>query len=286
LPTDDAKRREKDVVNLCAHWLPGAEVEGYPEDDDPPGRFPIDLTVDGALATVHGLSRQLWSIDVMTLAWHANLIPTSHGVEAALRPGLDELAKLHNAAIKVEFWPVPITPVGKIDPEYCRFDQVKKEAQAILKWVSEELRVRSHSIRVFADVQVRIKPRDEDPWDLPPGEGRVIFAPYLGRNPRSLDELRSSLTKSLTKKLSRQFPRAKSYGHKTILALDAIGASDLRFGANDAVDSGTVSQFLQESLRAATEGVLDVCLYVGRDGISFLHGNWPEIPAQYCRRTS
>lgn len=233
MPTPSAEVREDEVVGIVVSDLlaTGHTAELLDRPDRNPDRTD-GLTVDAEL----GVDGERWAMDVITLRYASELESI--------------VAKL-TARLKREFGP-------QLDATGTRLSVVG------------HVLVDEGGMEGLIDLAQRAVRSGEQEWNggelafvqpRPAGEDSVGVDPWLGRTADLRVELITSSGEAISKKLLRQFGRARGLGYRTCLALDQKGASDLQYPGNFLPSPHTV-------LRAVTD--IEHHLGVAADALALL----------------
>lgn len=272
VPTEDAVRREREVVELVAAALrsgSAADVEfaGSPDEDRGSGRFPEGLTVDALLHLGRDGAGRTWALDVMGLPWSPLLIPAIKGIEKTLREGLEQLARSADVGLTVGFQP----PVGAKDHG---LGYVKSVLELTRRYIEgdEDGRVTAHLLAADPGTYVEVDRR-------PAARGAVHLILALSSTPDIAAQLQADFVPALERKLRKQLLRAHQLGFPTILAIDQIGPDSPvgnNFLASPSVVGQIVSATVIRNLHRGEEHCLDLAVLVGNGTCSPIYGFWPD----------
>jgi len=207
VPTPEAEAREDAVVELVRESLNAAGLAAELTDRPDRSKATPGYTVDAEF-DVNGAR---WALDIMTLRWNAQLESRTSKLAARLEADFTEQLKADGLVMRMTcLAPKDETALGRLVEMARRAVETVKSVDA-------------------GDEGVSLYAR---PPDWPSDEPPVEVSPWLGEHAHVQTELVSSFGESLAKKLQGQLARARSFADRVGLAIDQVGARDLRFGAN------------------------------------------------------
>jgi hypothetical protein len=273
VPTDEAIRREREVVQLVISSLRSAsqvsvELLGSPDEERISGRFPANLTVEALLRLSDGDTECTWAVDVMNLSWNSRLVPAISGFEDALQCELEQLARENGVGLAVMYRP----PVGHKDRGAGYRDQVVDWARKLIDGWEHDPHRATHPLAADPNTGVEVNRHPSEP-------GRVLLFAGLSDTPSVSEQLEATLVPPLEKKLRGQLLRAHELGYRTILAIDQVGPQS-RVGNNFLASPTAVGQVVSRTVaqhgHAGGRHSLDFAVVVTRTGCAPVYGSWPS----------
>lgn len=274
VPTDEAVRREREVVQLVMSSLRSAshvnvERLGSPDEERNSGRFQAGLTVDALLLLSDQDSESMWAVDVMNLSWNPRLVPAIDGFEDGLRTELEQLAQENGVGLSVTYRP----PVGHKDRGADYRDQIIDLARKVIEGEEHDPHQATHPLAADANTRVDVDRQPSEP-------GHAIF-PWLSDTPIVAAQLEANLVPPLEKKLKRQLLRAHELGYPTLLAIDQVGPQS-ELGNNFVASPTSIGQIVSRTVarlgHAGGQHSLDVAVVVTRTGCEPVYASWPNGP--------
>lgn len=275
VPTDEAIRREREVVRLVISALHSAshvnvEWLGSPDEERNSGRFPADLTVEALLLLSDQDSECKWAVDVMNLSWNPGLVPAIGGFEGGLRTELEQLAQENGVGLSVTYRP----PVGHKDRGAGYRDQIIDFARKVIEGEEHNPYQARHPLATDVNTRVEVDRQSSEP-------GHVVISPWLSDTPVVAAQLEATLVPPLEKKLSRQLLRAHELGYPTLLVIDQIGPPS-ELGNNFVASPTTIGQIVSRTVarhgHAGGQHSLDVAVVVTPTGCEAVYASWPNGP--------
>jgi hypothetical protein len=273
VPTDEAIRREREVVQLVISSLRSAshvDVQwlGSPDEERNSGRFPADLTVEALLLLSDEDDECTWAVDVMNLSWNPRLVPAIRGFEDGLRRGLEQLAQMNGVGLSVMYRP----PMGHKDRGADYRDQIIDWARKLIEGEQHDPHEATHPLAVDADTGVDVDRQQP---------GRVQIFAGLSDTPDVAAQLELTLVPPLENKLSSQLLRAHEFGYPTLLAIDQVGPQS-QVGNNFIASAAAIGQVVSRTVvrhgHAGGQHSLDVAVVVTETGCAPVYASWPNGP--------
>lgn len=275
VPTDEAIRREREVVQLviaCLRSASHVEVEwlGSPDEQRDSRRFPPDLTVEALLLLSNEDTECTWAVDVMNLSWDPRLVPAISGFEDGLRTELQQLALEMGVGLSVLYKP----PVAHKDRGAGYRRQIVDYARRLIEGEEHDPHESMHPLAADASTGVDV---DREPTE----PGRVMIAAGLAQTPDIAAQLDATLVPPLEKKLSRQLLRAHELGYPTLLAIDQVGPQS-EVGNNFIASAAAIGQVVSRTVarhgHAGGQHSLDAAVLVTGTGCAPVYASWPNGP--------
>ena len=247
MPTPEAEAREDAVVDLVRDSLILASIAAEVTDRPDRSKAPPGYTVDAELS-VNGAR---WALDIMTLRWNAQLESRTLKLAARLERAFTERLLADGLVLHVT----------------CHAPKDEAASSRLIELA--RLSIESGKSLDAGDEGVSLYVRPEDwPSDEPP----VEVSPWLGEHAHIQTELVSSSGESLAKKLRGQIARARSFADRVGLAIDQVGARDLKFGANWMAAPETVELAVSEVEREVGLSFQFLVLVRANDSVRWLRG--------------
>jgi hypothetical protein len=266
MPSEQATAREVRVVRDVVRWLrdQGAEcvIRAWP-DRNPHG-WPTTLTVEAVLA-IGEAGAVDWALDVMTVPVPQEVVSSTTDARREILPEVAVMAEQAKRAVIVS-----LRFVGDATTRHKYFEHVLRLVQEALDSGDDYY----DDSGADKETHVLLQPGEFiGPPDGPLGAVRANLMFSTSETGDLVAQLRNTIIKPLTKKLSNQLRRAKDLGYPTVLALDQLGHEGLPGGTAWLPSTNAVTTVVAEAC-ALHPGVLDAAVLATPKGtITPIFGN-------------
>jgi hypothetical protein len=210
MPSQDAVAFEHEAIKgLCAAFTAAGRVTrvvSWP-DQDPD----VELTVD-SIVDIDGAT---WVVEHCRLAHASTFHPARLAAEGALNDPIGALAEQAGMVANLTIAP-PIADRANRRAAREYYDRVIDLARTSFSKGPGIYQIEGD---IFTMIEVVDTPASDD--------GRRVFIhSYFATHPGLAGQISASMTEALTKKLTRQLPRAKTAGYGVVLLLDKLRGPD------------------------------------------------------------
>ena len=243
MPTEDANRREDEVIDLVVRSLcdHGRRTLVVDRPDRRQSQKPGGLTVDVILE----IDGEKWAMDVMALTWRRDRNPAVDKLAARLTK---EFGSKLIAINKTMFL------IAHVSLDQAVQDSLVELVRSALD-SGKNLRCRDESVEFY-------------PWQF--RLGPVCVQPWLQTSFRVSEEIFNSAGPSIAKKLRGQALRARELGFRAMLAMDQRGSRDLKYGANYMAHPQTIRIALERTESDVEQNFDSVAVVQANDTVNWI----------------